>query len=38
MIVSEDTGGIYVAKDGAITVRLSAPDLEHILSLSLVDV
>lgn len=38
VIVSEETGGISVAKDGAITVRISAPDLEHILSSSLVDV
>ena len=38
VIVSEETGGISVAKDGAITVKVSAPDLEHILSSSLVDV
>lgn len=38
VIVSEETGGISVAKDGAITVRISAPDLEHILSTSLVEV
>lgn len=38
VIVSEETGGISVAKDGAITVRISAPELEHILSSSLVDV
>lgn len=36
VIVSEETGGISVAKDGAITVKVSAPDLEHILSESLV--
>lgn len=35
VIVSEETGGISVAKDGAITVRVSTPDLEHILSSSL---
>ena len=35
VIVSEETGGISVAKDGAITVRVSVPDLEHILSESL---
>lgn len=38
VIVSEETGGISVAKDGAITVKISAPDLEHILSTSLVEV
>ncbi len=38
VIVSEETGGISVAKDGAITVKISAPDLEHILSSSLVEV
>ena len=38
VIVSEETGGISVAKDGAITVKVTAPDLEHILSSSLVDV
>lgn len=36
VIVSEETGGISVAKDGEIRVKLSAPDLEHILSMSLV--
>lgn len=36
VIVSEETGGISVAKDGAIKVKVSAPDLEHILSESLV--
>lgn len=35
VIVSEETGGISVAKDGAITTRVSALDLEHILSSSL---
>lgn len=37
VIVSEETGNISVAKDGAITVRLSALDLEHILSSALVN-
>lgn len=37
VIVSEETGNISVAKDGAIKVRVSAPDLEHILSASLVE-
>lgn len=32
IIVSEETGGISVAKGGKITVKISAPDLEHILS------
>lgn len=32
VIVSEETGNISVAKDGAIQVKLSALDLEHILS------
>lgn len=36
VIVSEETGGISVAKDGAIQVKISAPDLEHILSSALV--
>lgn len=36
VIVSEETGGISVAKDGAIKVKVSTPDLEHILSESLV--
>ena len=36
VIVSEETGGISVAKDGALRVKVSAPDLEHILSDSLV--
>ncbi|MDE5874000.1 MAG: diadenylate cyclase CdaA [Muribaculaceae bacterium] len=37
VIVSEETGGISVAKDGTIQTRMSAPDLEHILSKSLVE-
>ena len=32
VIVSEETGGISVAKDGIIKVKLSTTDLEHILS------
>lgn len=32
VIVSEETGGISVAEGGHITVKVSAPDLEHILS------
>lgn len=32
VIVSEETGNISVAKDGEIRVKLSALDLEHILS------
>ncbi len=36
VIVSEETGNISVAKDGAITVKVSTADLEHILSESLV--
>lgn len=36
VIVSEETGHISVAKDGELTVKVSAPDLEHILSESLV--
>lgn len=35
VIVSEETGGISVAKDGAISVKVSVPDLEHILSSTL---
>ena len=38
VIVSEETGNISVAHDGVITERISAPDLEHILSSTLVDV
>ena len=37
VIVSEETGGISVAKDGVITVRVSTQDLEHILSSSLTE-
>lgn len=36
IIVSEETGGISVAKDGVLKTRVSAPDLEHILSASLI--
>lgn len=36
VIVSEETGGISVAKDGALTVKVSTADLEHILSTALV--
>lgn len=32
VIVSEETGNISVATDGALTVKVSAIDLEHILS------
>lgn len=32
VIVSEETGNISVAKDGTLTVKVSALDLEHILS------
>lgn len=35
VIVSEETGGISVAKDGAIQVKLTPPELEKILSDSL---
>lgn len=35
VIVSEETGNISVAKDGTITVKVSAIDLEQILSSSL---
>lgn len=35
VIVSEETGHISVAKDGAITVRVSAQDLEHVVSTAL---
>ena len=35
VIVSEDTGGISVAQGGKLSVKISAPDLEHILSNSL---
>lgn len=32
VIVSEETGGISVAKDGALQVKVSTSELEHILS------
>jgi DNA integrity scanning protein DisA with diadenylate cyclase activity len=32
VIVSEETGNISVAKDGKLHVKVSAIDLEHILS------
>lgn len=32
VIVSEETGGISLAFEGKMTVKVSAPDLEHILS------
>ena len=32
VIVSEETGNISVARDGALQVKVSAIDLEHILS------
>lgn len=32
VIVSEETGGISVARNGQLEVKISAPDLEHILS------
>lgn len=35
VIVSEETGGISVAKDGSLTVRVSTADLEHVLSTAL---
>lgn len=35
VIVSEETGGISIARDGALQTKLSALDLEHILSDSL---
>ncbi len=35
VIVSEETGGISVAKDGALTVKVSPIELEHILSSAL---
>lgn len=35
VIVSEETGAISVAQGGKINVKISAPDLEHILSDSL---
>lgn len=36
IIVSEETGNISVAKDGELKVKVSAIDLEHILSQSLI--
>lgn len=35
VIVSEETGGISVAEGGKLQVKLSIPDLEHILSTAL---
>lgn len=35
VIVSEETGGISVAQDGKLTVKISTQDLEHILSSTL---
>lgn len=35
VIVSEETGNISVAKDGAFSIKVSAIDLEHILASSL---
>ena len=32
IIVSEETGGISVAQGGKLTIKVSTPDLEHILS------
>lgn len=32
VIVSEETGGISVAQDGKLKVKVSTPDLEHILA------
>ena len=37
IVVSEETGNISVAADGRIKVKLSAPELEHLLSESLSD-
>lgn len=37
VIVSEETGGISVAQNGKLQVKLSAPELEHILSHQLSD-
>lgn len=37
VIVSEETGGISVAKDGKLQVKVSTIDLEHILSSALAD-
>ncbi len=35
VIVSEETGGISVARDGSLSVKISPMDLEHILSSAL---
>ena len=35
VIVSEETGGISVAKDGALNVKLTAIELERVLSQAL---
>ena len=35
VVVSEETGNISVAKEGSFKIKLSGPDLEHILSESL---
>lgn len=35
VVVSEETGNISVARDGALTVKVSSADLEHILSSAL---
>ena len=32
VIVSEETGGISVAQEGKLKLKVSAPDLEHVLS------
>lgn len=37
VIVSEETGGISVAKDGQLTVRIGTAELEHILSSALTE-
>lgn len=37
VIVSEETGGISVAKDGKLQVKVSTIDLEHILSSAIVE-
>lgn len=37
VIVSEETGHISMAKDGALRVKLTAPDLEHDLSAAMAD-
>lgn len=37
VIVSEETGHISMAKDGALRVKLTAPDLEHELSAAMAD-